>query len=716
MDMGLLGFGARTRLPVVLQAEASECGLACMAMLLSAHGHHAGLAELRTRFPASLKGTTLETLAHIAEATGLVPRALRLEMHELTALQAPAILHWDLQHFVVLREVRGEVLHIHDPGAGAVSLTLEQASRHFTGVAMEVSPGLDFNRKPPPPPVALAQVVGRTRGVVRSLVQMFLLALVLEAFALLTPVLTQWITDEAILAGDVSLLNVLALSALLVGLVSVAISAMRSWMGLYVTTSFTAQWMGQVMTRLLRLPVAFFERRHLGDVVSRFGTVAPLAETVTRSAVELALDLVMVGGSLAMMLLYSPALALVPAGTALLYGIVRWSRYASMRLWSASFYAKQAKEQSYFFETIRGVRTIKLFNRENERRGAWMRLWMAATNAHVKMLRLNLWFGSGWSALQTAERVGLLWLGAGLVLSHRMSLGMLLAFISFAEQFTSRANQLIDRVAELKLTVVQTERLADIVLATPEECQPFESDPPADTSVALERVTFKYGADETPVLSQASLRVAPGECVALTGASGAGKTTCLKLMLGMLSPASGQVLIGGRPLDRLSVRGYRDIMATVLQDDHLFAGTLLDNICFHDAKPDVEFAMACARVARIDDEIRTMPMSYQTLVGDMGTALSGGQKQRILLARALYKRPRILFLDEATSHLDLENERAIAEALAGLDITRIMIAHRPQTIAIADRVLRLEGGRFVPVRRGEGQSIAQSPDHLAEVA
>ncbi|MGN7872998.1 peptidase domain-containing ABC transporter [Roseateles sp. 22389] len=715
MDMTLLGFGGGPRLPVVLQAEASECGLACMAMVLSAHGHHVSLAELRMRFPASLKGTTLETLACIAEATGMVPRALRLELHELAALQTPGVLHWDLQHFVVLREVRGEVLHLHDPAAGAVTLTVAQASPHFTGVAMEFSPGLEFGRKPPAPPVALAQLVGKMRGVARSLFQLFLLALVLEAFALLTPVLTQWITDEAILAGDASLLNVLALSALTVGLISVAIGAMRSWMGLYVTTSFTAQWMGQVMTRLLRLPVAFFERRHLGDVVSRFGAVAPLAETVTRTAVELALDLVMVCGSLAMMLLYSPSLALVPVGTALLYVLVRWSRYASMRLWSASYYAKQAKEQSHFFETVRGVRTIKLFNRENERRSAWMRLWMAATNAHVKMLRLNLWFGSGWSALQTAERVGLLWLGASLVLGHRMSLGMLLAFISFAEQFTSRANLLIDRVAEWKLTAVQTERLADIVLATPEETRPFASEPPADTSVALDRVTFRYGTDEAPVLSQASLRVAPGECVALTGASGAGKTTCLKLMLGMLKPASGAVLVGGRPLDRLSVQGYRELVATVLQDDHLFAGTLLDNICFHDAKPDVEFAMACARVARIDDEVRAMPMGYHTLVGDMGTALSGGQKQRILLARALYKRPRILFLDEATSHLDLENEGAIAEALASLDITRIMIAHRPQTIAIADRVLRLEGGRFVPVRRGEPAATEAAP-HLVEVA
>jgi ATP-binding cassette subfamily B protein RaxB len=295
----------------------------------------------------------------------------------------------------------------------------------------------------------------------------------------------------------------------------------------------------------------------------------------------------------------------------------------------------------------------------------------------------------------------LLWIGAHAVIHHEISLGMLFAFLGYKEQFSGRINMLIDRFIDFKMLSVQTERLADIVLTKPEESFAHRKhDLPDDLTVSFERVSYRYSAEDPYLLNAATLVIKPGECIAIIGPSGCGKTTCMKLLLGILQPSSGKIKLGGIDgvsLNQLGMRNYRSLIATVMQDDQLFAGSLLDNICFLEAKPDEAWMHECAKVAGVHDEILAMPMGYHTLVGDMGTILSGGQKQRVLLARALYRRPKILFLDEATSHLDVENEARIGEAIASLDITRIMIAHRPQTISIADRILSLEKGKFVEV-------------------
>jgi len=696
-----LRFGLGSQLPLILQTEASECGLACIAMIASFHGYLTDLSELRKRFSISLKGATLEQLIEIADQLGMVSRALRLELEELDQLQTPALLHWNLNHFVVLKEVRGNWVYLHDPAIGEVKLTLAQVSDYFTGVALELSPGITFRRKAAPAPVELTQLVGRVVGLKRGLLQLFVLALALEGLALAFPILTQWITDEAIVGGDSDLLMLLGIGMVAIGLSTAIIGAVRAWIGLYISTHFNMQWMSNVMGHLLRLPVDYFEKRHLGDIVSRFGAVRAIEHNLTSAVVDAALDGLLALGTLAMMLVYSAKLAAITFGAVFLYALLRWARYNSIKMAQTGVIAKSAKEQSYFLETIRGVRSIKLYNRENERRTAWVNLWVTATNAGLTLAKLNLFFGTSWSFLSTLERAGVFWMGAHAVIQHRMSLGMLFAFLGYKEQFAGRINLLIDRFIDFKMLSIQTERLADIVLSEPEETFTHRKhDVPEDLTLAFERVSYRYSSDDPYVLNAATLVVKPGECIAIVGASGCGKTTALKLMLGILQPSSGQIKLGGPDgvsLKQLGMRQYRSLIATVMQDDQLFAGSLFDNICFLDAKPDEQWMRECAQHAEIHDEILSMPMGYHTLVGDMGTVLSGGQKQRILLARALYRRPKILFLDEATSHLDVENESRIGQAIASLEITRIMIAHRPQTIAIADRVLRLESGKFVPV-------------------
>ncbi len=691
-----LKFDLSHRLPVILQTEATECALACIAMIASYYGHGTDLPELRKRFDISLKGATLNRVVEIADQLGMSSRPLQLALDELSHLQTPALLHWDLNHFVVLKMVKGNWVYLHDPAIGEIRLSLKELSEHFTGVALELSPGLNFQRKAAQPPIQLSAVVGRLVGLKRGLMQLAALALVLETFSLVLPILTQWITDEAIVAGNHDLLTMLGLGMVAIGISTAVISAVRSWIGIYISTHFNLQWMSNVMGRLLKLPVNYFERRHLGDIVSRFGAVRTIEHGLTSATIDAALDGLMACGTLIMMLVYSPALTAVTLGAVLLYAVLRWLRFDTEKAAATGVITKQAKEQTYFLETIRGVRSIKMFNRENERRAAWMNLWVEATNAGLVMQKLNLLFGTSWSFISTIERAWVFWLGASAVIDHRLSLGMLFAFLSYKEQFSGRVNQLIDRLVEFRMLSISVERLADIVLTAPEERTTVpKKEVPDNLTLKIKNVSFRYAADDHLILDNASLTIQPGECIAIIGPSGCGKSTFLKLMLGILKPGKGKIQLGGLTIDQLGLRNYRNVISSVMQDDHLFSGSVYDNIGFLDPKPDSEWLRECAKAACIHDEIMEMAMGYHTLVGDMGTVLSGGQKQRVLLARALYNRPRILFLDEATSHLDMENEAKIGNAIATLNITRIMIAHRPQTIAIADRVFLLKNGKFV---------------------
>jgi ATP-binding cassette subfamily B protein RaxB len=299
------------------------------------------------------------------------------------------------------------------------------------------------------------------------------------------------------------------------------------------------------------------------------------------------------------------------------------------------------------------------------------------------------------------ERVWVIWVGALLVLDQALTVGMLLAFVAYKEQFSQRVAALIDKWAELKMLKVQAERLADIVLAEPEavlgaavlpDCRADDGRPPL---IELRDVQFRYSDTEPEVLKQVSLRIEPGESVAIVGPSGCGKTTLIKLMLGVLQPTRGEMWVGGRALPALGTAPWRAMVGTVMQDEPLFSGSIADNISFFDPRTDMEWVMECARLAAVHDEIAALPMGYYTLIGDMGCALSGGQKQRVLLARALYKRPRVLFLDEATSALDVERERRVNLAVRELRLTRVIVAHRPETIASADRVISLDGGLVV---------------------
>lgn len=709
------------RVPLQLQSEAAECGLACLHMVRAAHGQTGDLGDLRRRFSVGLKGATLRQLMQVAGQLGLTGRALRLSLEELGQLQLPCVLHWDLNHFVVLTRVSRRNITVLDPAVGERKLPLAEVSRHFTGVALELSPTSEFREQKAPPRVNLSALTGKVSGLWVSLAQILAVALVLELFAIAAPLLQQLVVDDVLTSGDRDLLTVLVLGFGLLLVVQTLIGLARSWMVIVLGQTLSLQWNANVFAHLLRLPVAFFERRHLGDITSRFGAVGAIQQTLTHSAIEALLDGLMAVAALVMMVLYAPKLAVVTIVAVAAYGLLRWAAYRPFRNAAAERLVLSAQESSHFLETLRAISPLKLFGREDERRARWQNLVVEVQNRDVRTARMSMVFGVANTFLFGLENLLVLWLGARLILGGLtgggassgagLTVGMLFAYLSYKGQFTGRVSALINYAVELKMLNLHAERLADICLEPPEKDDiPLNELSHLPASLELRGVGFRYSEGEPWVLKDVNFKLEAGESVAVVGPSGAGKTTLLKVALGLLKPTEGEVLYGGIPVRQLGLQNVRRQIGTVMQDDVLLTGSLADNISFFDLQPDMARIEACAQLAQLQADIVRMPMGFHTLVGDLGTGLSGGQKQRLLLARALYKNPKVLALDEATSHLDIGNERAVTAAISKMNLTRLIIAHRPETIAGAQRVVQLQaspqGARVVELVKAVASTFA----------
>jgi ATP-binding cassette subfamily B protein RaxB len=677
------------KLPLVFQTEAAECGLACLAMIAGYHGAQVDLLAMRRRFSVSLRGATLGHIIKFAGALDLTGRPLRVELEDLAWLKTPCILHWKMDHFVVLKKVTRKHIFLHDPALGPRRVTFAEASRYFTGVALELTPTPSFKPRDERQPLRLRDLIGRVTGLKRALGQVFLLASALELLSILSPLFLQLTVDKVLAAFDRNLLLTLGVGFMLLIALQSFLGALRSWTTLYFGTSLKLQWYAKLFSHLVRLPVSFFEKRYFGDILSRFDGAEAIQRTLTNNFIETLLDGLISVFMLAVMFLYSRKLALVVILSVLLYLALRNFAYLPLRKAMEEQIMRLSKQQTFLIETLRGIRTIKVLGREDNRKTRWMNLLADTTNAQVAAEKLSLIFRAANALIFGLQSVAVVWLGAMLVLGGQFSIGMLFAFVAYQEQFKARITMLVDRLYEFRMLSLQVQRLADVVLEKPEEslasAAPVDAE---DASIAVEHLFFRYSDTESWLLQDISFRVAPGECVAIVGPSGAGKSTLLKLIAGLLRPQSGDVLVNGGSVcgSRAAVQGK---VGFVLQDDSLFAGTVADNIAFSADVADMSRVEECARLACLDDEINAMPMGYNTLIGEMGSALSGGQQQRLLLARALYSRPSILVLDEATSHLDVPTEQRIAAMLATLRMTRIFAAHRPDTVRIADRVISL---------------------------
>ncbi|HCO3523359.1 TPA: peptidase domain-containing ABC transporter, partial [Escherichia coli] len=669
--INLLDLRWQRRVPVIHQTETAECGLACLAMICGHFGKNIDLIYLRRKFNLSARGATLAGINGIAEQLGMATRALSLELDELRVLKTPCILHWDFSHFVVLVSVKRNRYVLHDPARGIRYISREEMSRYFTGVALEVWPGSEFQSETLQTRISLRSLINSIYGIKRTLAKIFCLSVVIEAINLLMPVGTQLVMDHAIPAGDRGLLTLISAALMFFILLKAATSTLRAWSSLVMSTLINVQWQSGLFDHLLRLPLAFFERRKLGDIQSRFDSLDTLRATFTTSVIGFIMDSIMVVGVCVMMLLYGGYLTWIVLCFTTIYIFIRLVTYGNYRQISEECLVREARAASYFMETLYGIATVKIQGMVGIRGAHWLNMKIDAINSGIKLTRMDLLFGGINTFVTACDQIVILWLGAGLVIDNQMTIGMFVAFSSFRGQFSERVASLTSFLLQLRIMSLHNERIADIALHEKEEKKP-EIEIVADMGpISLETngLSYRYDSQSAPIFSALSLSVAPGESVAITGASGAGKTTLMKVLCGLFEPDSGRVLINGIDIRQIGINNYHRMIACVMQDDRLFSGSIRENICGFAEEMDEEWMVECARASHIHDVIMNMPMGYETLIGELGEGLSGGQKQRIFIARALYRKPGILFMDEATSALDSESEHFVNVAIKNMNIT-----------------------------------------------
>lgn len=689
----------RRNVRLIRQTQHSECGVACLAMIANAYGCSLSSAALHGRLDASSRGSTLRSLVRAAGLIGLTARAVRLGLADLKHLHLPAILHWDANHFVVVERVRRKQVHIHDPRGRSAWLNLSDVSPHFTGLAIEVRPAATFTPVVEKRRLKLSQLWGHVTGLGPALFQILLLSIFLQAFVLISPYYIQVAIDRAVPSMDHGLLGMLALGFGLFALFNSAAALLRALVLLSAGSELSFGMATKVARHLFRLPLSWFERREIGDVISRFQSIDPIRQFLTEAAVASVLDGSLALFTLIVMFFYSPVLALIALSSFLLYGALRGLSYAAQRTAQEEALIATAREQSTLIESLRGISTLRACNREIQHHSHWQNRLGEAVNANIRAGTISTVQNVGNGLIFGVEQVLTIWLAVASVVDGYLTVGMVFAYFAYRSQFQQKAAALIDFAITIRLLSLHLDRLSDIALSPPEAGFERLAGPPQPPVGRLElsNIGFRYGTSEPWIFRGLNLTIERGEHIAITGPSGGGKTTLVKVLLGLLDPEEGEILIDGVPLRSFGGAALRDQVGVVLQDDHIFTGSLRDNIAMFEESVDLDLVQVAARQAGLAADIDRMPMKYDTLVSQAGSSLSGGQKQRLMLARALYRQPTILVLDEGTAHLDRQLEKSVGESIASMGITRIVVAHRIETISIAERIMHLENSMLTDV-------------------
>ncbi|OCH05512.1 peptidase domain-containing ABC transporter [Aliivibrio fischeri] len=697
-----MDWGWGKKLSLIRQTESAECGVACLAMVADWYGYSVSLRSLRATFGVTQHGMSFARLIECAELLKLSSRAIRLDLNELEQLSTPCILHWNLNHFVVLKSVKKNKVIIHDPANGVVTLTLAEVNKHFTGIALELTPTHEFKERDDKPTIKLSTLIGKTVGLKSALIKIFIFALVLETLALLLPMLNQIIIDEVLVGYDENLLILVIFAILLITATQILIGLAKEWATILLSVNFNMQWTTNVFHHLFRLPIDWFEKRDIGSISAKFAAINTIQATLTTSVIQALLDVVLVVGTLTVMFLYSSTLSFIALIAAAIYVVLRFTWFGTFKRAEENTWETNTKEESYFIETIRGVLSLRVNGTLPWRESAWRNLNINRRNAELHEQKLGMIYSTINITIMSLVSAAVLWFGANLVLTGQFTIGMLIAFLSYQGRFSGSISSLIDKYFEYKMLSVYNERLADIVLTKKEICHdnPIiahnnKSFKNHQQIVCFSDVSFSYGLNEPLILDKASFTINKGEIVALVGPSGCGKSTISKLLFDIYKSCSGHISFFDN--SSISTKEIRQRVGAVLQDDQLFSGSIIENITFFGTTFDEEWLIYCAQKAGVHDDIERLNMGYHTLIGEMGSSLSGGQKQRILIARALYKKPEFLILDEATSSLDIHTESFVCQTFKELNIPILMIAHRPETIAFADRVLLLENGSITEI-------------------
>ncbi len=707
----------RRRVPVLRQRGVAECGATCLAMILGYFGRETSVAEVAGRVGSGRDGASARGLAEAARAFGLRCRGYSIEPADLGVLELPVIVHWRFNHFLVVERWTPRGAEVVDPAVGRRRLGPDEVDAGLTGVALALEPSSDFqaHRKSGRHPWRryLASVAGR-RGVRPALAQVALASLLLQAFGLALPLVTKLVVDR-IIPGELSgALGVLGLGVAVWVAAQAATTLLRSALVIFLQGRLDAQMMVGFFEHLLALPYGFFQRRSVGDLAMRLASNALIRAVLTSQTVSLVLDSGFAVVYLVVLFALSPPFGAVVLVFGLLQVAVTAATTRPMHGLMQRDLAADAEQQSYLVEALKGVATIKAAGAEDRILDHWANLFFKQLNLTLQRARFNAVVETAMTALRTLAPLALLWFGTRQVLDGRLTLGTMLALAALAGSFLAPLASLVSTARQLQTVGARLERITD-VLETDREQDPARVRPAPRLrgAIDVENLAFRYRPDGPRVLRSVSFSAAPGQKVALVGRTGSGKSTLAALLLGLYQPSEGRILYDGVPQGKLEARSLRGQLGVVLQESHLFAGSIRSNIAFN--APDLPFerVIEAARFAAIDRDVEAMPMGYETLLPEGGGALSGGERQRLSIARAVAPRPRVLLFDEATSHLDSETEAEIENHLSELEATRLVIAHRLSTVRDADLILVLDRGAVA--ERGTHEQLMSRGGLYAEM-
>lgn len=686
-------FTSREVLPMLFQAETSECGLTCLAMIANYHGNGIGLKDLREAYKLSGVGASIKDLMAAATELKLRCRPLKAECSDLENLELPMILHWDLDHFVVLKKVTKKKVLIHDPAVGVREYALSEVGLHFTGVALEVRKGKDFVAQKKRNSLTLSQFFEPGKGFFRAIIQVFAMSVLIQVLAILNPLYLQLVIDQGFALRDADLILLLTLLFAVLLVAKTVVSYFRSVVLLQFSNQLGFQLAENTFHHLIRLPLKFFEKREMGDIVSRFSSLESIKQLITQEMITVVVDGIFSVLTLVLLYLYSPLLcgvSLIGITSFCLLRGVSINREKTLREESL---VAGAKQQTSFMENVRSVSTTKLNGIEREREHDWLSSYVTYLNSGYHLGSFQLSISTAQGLIFGLDHVVTIYLGATLVFDQVFSVGQLMSFIFLKQHFIGSITSMVPKLAEIKLMRLELDRLADITNHERDEVCAVNSlaDLGLRATVEVKGLSFAYSDHGPTIINNINCQLDAGKILGVWGRSGCGKTTFLKLLVGNEEPSSGNILFGGRKLKEIPKEQRRGYIGAVLQEETLLLGSLAYNIHLDLERFDEEKLMRVCDLVGLAEVVRSLPMGFSTKVGELGLFFSAGQIQRLLLARALYQEPKILILDEALSHLSEQVGVELLNRIQSLGTSVILVSHSPALLKAADEQLLLDG-------------------------
>ncbi|MBI4781886.1 MAG: peptidase domain-containing ABC transporter [Oscillatoriophycideae cyanobacterium NC_groundwater_1537_Pr4_S-0.65um_50_18] len=688
------------RYPFFAQQSAADCGTACLVMIGQYWGKRLNVNRLRDTTNADRNGASLRNLAAAAESIGFSTRPVKASINKLAEQPMPAIAHWEGKHYIVVYEITSKQVVVADPAIGQQTLSHAQFKAGWAGYALLLQPTAFFKETP-----EIRQPLWQFLALVKPhwlvLLEVFIASIFIQVFGLITPLFTQLLLDRVVVQRSTLTLNAIGIGLLIFGLFRVTMTGLRQYLLDHTASRIDLALIVGFIKHTFRLPLGFFESRYVGDIISRVQENHKIQRFLTGEALSIMLDLLTVFIYVGLMLWYSWKMALltlviVPPFVLLALIATPFLQRVSRKIFNAN-----ATESSYLIQALTGIHTVKGMAIEHTVGWHWEELFSKSIKTTFSGQVVSNLLQIFSATLETLITTVLLWFGAWQVIQNELTIGQLVAFNMLLGNVINPFRRLTILWNQLQEVLIAVERIQDVIDTEPEENeqhQPRQFLSGLQGHIRFDQVTFRYHADSAVnTLENTSFTVCPGQMVALVGRSGSGKTTISKLILGLYPPTEGKILIDGYDVTSLSLRSLRQQIGVVDQDTFLFGGTIRENISVSHPNATLEDVMAASKQAGAHAFIEALPMGYETQIGEGGGLLSGGQRQRISIARALLGNPRLLILDEATSHLDAESERIIQTNLKTLlqGRTSLVIAHRLSTVRHADLILVLDRGILV---------------------